>query len=114
MSPRFQRTAAVVALTTACARRGWSPRSRPRSDEPDPNITVQDRPRPDYDPLGIRAGSFLIFPALTLSGLYDSNVFATKTTPTVDVARSCRPRSSQFELVNRNALNFAAGATGAA
>jgi hypothetical protein len=43
--------------------------------EPDPNVPVQNRPRPDYDPLGLRAGAFLIYPELTLAGGYDSNVF---------------------------------------
>ncbi len=31
--------------------------------EPDPNVPVTARPRPDYDPLGIRAGGFLIYPS---------------------------------------------------
>jgi len=41
--------------------------------------TVFNRPRPDYDPLGIRWGSFLVFPSLALTGTYDSNIFATQT-----------------------------------
>ena len=40
----------------------------------DPNTTVADRARPEYDPLGIRAGSFLIFPELGISGAYSDNV----------------------------------------
>jgi len=38
--------------------------------------TVFNRPRPDYDPLGIRMGSFLVYPNIGLSETYDSNVFA--------------------------------------
>ncbi len=38
--------------------------------------TVFNRPRPDYDPLGIRMGSFLVYPGIGLSETYDSNVFA--------------------------------------
>ena len=30
-----------------------------------------------YEPLGIRAGSFLIYPTLSVSEAYDDNVFAT-------------------------------------
>jgi hypothetical protein len=48
------------------------------SQEPDPNVPVTARPRPDYDPLGIRAGGFLIYPSLTVGSSYDDNVFATK------------------------------------
>ena len=36
--------------------------------EPDPNVPVTARPRPDYDPLGIRAGGFLIYPSTSVSG----------------------------------------------
>jgi hypothetical protein len=38
--------------------------------------TVFNRPRPDYDPLGLRIGSFLAYPSIGLSETYDSNVFA--------------------------------------
>jgi hypothetical protein len=38
--------------------------------------TVFNRARPDYDPLGVRMGSFLVGSSLALSGTYDSNVFA--------------------------------------
>lgn len=40
----------------------------------DPNTTVTQRPRPEYDPLGIRAGTFLIFPEVTITGSYSDNV----------------------------------------
>jgi len=46
--------------------------------EPDPNVSVAARPRPDYDPLGIRAGGFLIYPSTTVGSSYNSNVFATE------------------------------------
>jgi hypothetical protein len=46
--------------------------------EPDPNVPVTARPRPDFDPLGIRAGGFLIYPSLSVGSSYDDNVFATK------------------------------------
>jgi hypothetical protein len=33
------------------------------------------RPRPDYDPNGLRFGSFLLYPELSVQSAYDSNVF---------------------------------------
>src|SRR6185312_7347867 len=39
-------------------------------------LAVFERPLPDYDPVGLRAGSFLIFPSLDLSGGYNSNIYA--------------------------------------
>jgi hypothetical protein len=41
-----------------------------------PNIQVATRPRPEYDPLGMRLGSFLISADLTESLGYVSNLFA--------------------------------------
>ena len=114
MSPRFHRTATLLALTTALGTPSLAVAQQAQSDEPDPNIPVQHRPRPDYDPLGIRAGSFLVFPSLTLSGLYDSNVFATKNNTDSDVAGIVAPVVEVNSNWSRNALNFAAGATGAA
>src|SRR5512143_1338967 len=39
--------------------------------------TVATRVRPELEPLGIRAGSFLILPKLGVDGTYNDNVFAT-------------------------------------
>jgi len=39
--------------------------------------TVLGRPRPEYDPLGIRAGRFTIRPGISEGVLYDSNVLGT-------------------------------------
>jgi hypothetical protein len=47
--------------------------------------TVMNRGRPDYDPLGIRMGGFVVHPSLSVSGTYDSNVFATPNTSTTPV-----------------------------
>ncbi len=40
----------------------------------DPNTTVADRARPEYDPLGIRSGALLVFPELGVNGAYSDNV----------------------------------------
>jgi hypothetical protein len=40
-------------------------------------LAVMDRKQPEYAARGIRAGTFLVYPTLTTSILYDSNVFAT-------------------------------------
>ena len=38
--------------------------------------TVRDRPRPDYDPNGIRLGAFNLFPALLFDVAFDDNIRA--------------------------------------
>jgi hypothetical protein len=60
--------------------------------EPDPNVTVQNRARPEYDPIGLRAGSFFIYPQVTLGGFYDDNVFATDDDEEGDFAATVQPR----------------------
>jgi hypothetical protein len=44
---------------------------------PQKTVGVLDRPRPEYDPLGIRAGIFDISPSLVLEETYDENIYAT-------------------------------------
>lgn len=39
-------------------------------------VAVRDRPQPAYDPLGIRAGGFTVFPQLQSGVVHDDNVFA--------------------------------------
>lgn len=45
-------------------------------------LGVAERPRPEYDAQGIRTGSFILYPSLMTSVLYDDNVYArAKTNP---------------------------------
>jgi hypothetical protein len=58
-------------------------------------VTVRNRPRPEYDPIGLRVGSFVVRPSLRLDTVFDDNVLASgrrqvsdviiRTTPQVDV-----------------------------
>jgi hypothetical protein len=41
--------------------------------------TVRSRPKPELDPLGVRARDFLFFPKATISDSYDSNVMSSDT-----------------------------------
>ena len=75
---------------------------------PSPNVTVQERPRPRYDPLGIRAGSYLIFPSVRVEGTYDSNVFATPNNEEDDVGVIIAPRINARSQFARHRLDFSA------
>jgi hypothetical protein len=44
--------------------------------EAEPGVTVLSRAHPDYDPLGVRAGAFTLWPQLRESLGYDDNVLA--------------------------------------
>ena len=39
-------------------------------------VGVLGRPHPDYDPLGVRAGSFIVLPKVDLGEYFDSNVYS--------------------------------------
>jgi hypothetical protein len=69
-------------------------------------IAVMDRPRPDYDPIGIRAGSFIVHPSLGISETYDSNIFATPTATKSDLYTTESPGVSIASDWNRHSLAF--------
>lgn len=56
-----------------------------QSPAPEENFSVTERPRPEYDPVGIRAGAFRISPFLRGDVGYFDNVFATQTNRQGDV-----------------------------
>jgi hypothetical protein len=94
--------------------------------------SVFERARPDYDPLGIRLGSFLAYPSARLAETYDSNVFATTSNTKDDFYTTFSPSiairsdwnvhsvalqaSSQTKryvsLVSENVTNFAVSGDG--
>ena len=41
-----------------------------------PGPHLYDRPRPDVDPIGIKAGAYTFLPSVTIGEVYDSNIFA--------------------------------------
>ncbi len=62
-----------------------------------------------YDPLGIRAGSFLIFPQLTVSEAYETNVFADPHDTKSDFITFVEPRVQVQSNFSRHSLNLTAG-----
>jgi len=70
--------------------------------------TVLSRPRPDYDPLGIRLGSFIVHPSLGVTGTFDSNVFATQSGAKSDFYATENPGVSVASDWNRHSLAFTA------
>ena len=68
--------------------------------------SVRERPKLDYDALGIRAGSFLLYPSLTSKLLFDSNVFAQPAGEISDWAAVTTPRLVGESNWSRHALMF--------
>jgi hypothetical protein len=76
------------------------------AQEPDPNVPVTARPRPDYDPLGIRAGGFLIYPSTSVSGSYNDNILATNDDEQDDFIFVMSPQIAVRSNFPRHSLNF--------
>jgi hypothetical protein len=74
--------------------------------EPDPNVSVTERPRPAYDPLGIRAGGFLIFPSITVDGDYNDNIFASDDDKESDFIFTFSPRIDVRSNFPRHSLRW--------
>ena len=67
----------------------WDPNSRRRRAPEDRPVKL--RQQPGYEAVGIRAGTWMFYPSMTVAGLYDSNVFATNTNKSSDVAVVAAP-----------------------
>jgi hypothetical protein len=72
--------------------------------------SVMDRPRPELDPLGVRAGSFLIFPEVEAGTAYQSNVYATPDDEVSDFIFTLSPSVVAQSDFTRHSLTFEAGA----
>lgn len=58
---------------------------------------VADRARPDYDAMGVRTGSFLLYPSLTVGGSYNDNIYAAESNTESDFVTDV---SGQLSLVS--------------
>lgn len=72
--------------------------------------TVATRARPELDPLGVRMGSFLLYPKLATDMTWNDNVFATRNKTNDDVVFDIMPELALQSDWNNHALNFSTGA----
>ena len=79
------------------------------AQEPERGVAVRERPRPDYDPLGIRSGGFLVYPSLRLGVRHDYNIYRTEKDETSDTVLSLGPRLTVVSQWSNHALVLDAG-----
>lgn len=72
-------------------------------------MSVLQRPRPDFDPIGIRAGGFVIDPTLSVQEIFDSNVYATPNDVKGDFYTDLQPGVAIHSDWNNHALNVILG-----
>ena len=94
------------------AQRIFEPSSLPDRTDPDnreeippEDMPVKKRQQPGYEPVGIRAGSWMFNPSLTAGSFYDSNVFASNTTQRSDVAAVIEPTLRAHTLWERHGID---------
>lgn len=90
-----RRPAAIVSLQFGIAfgAVGWSAQGGAQDLRPDLNANmILDRPRPGYDPPGIKLGGLRAFPSLTAQVGYDSNLYRRDDVVVQDVIYSATPR----------------------
>jgi hypothetical protein len=82
------------------------PRAAAAQEEITRGESVQYRPRPDLDPLGIPLGSFLLFPKLNLRENYNDNIFASETDRISDFITTINPSVDLRSNWNSNSLSL--------
>lgn len=72
--------------------------------------TVKEKTRADYEPIGARAGSFLVFPKLEVGETYNDNIFSTDSDERHDFITIISPSVAVNSDFARHALNLKLGA----
>jgi hypothetical protein len=76
----------------------------------DRGVTVRDRPRPDYEAIGLPVGAFTLYPRLQLDADHNDNIFARDTDEKSDTIIRLRPEAQLRSNWSRHAVNlFARG-----
>jgi hypothetical protein len=95
------------------AQRIFEPSARPdltdpdsREEVPPEDTPVKNRQQPGYEPVGIRAGSWMFNPKLMSGGFYDSNVFSSNTMKRSDIAAVVEPSLRAHTLWERHGIDF--------
>jgi hypothetical protein len=93
--------------------RVFDPSSLPERNDPESgeeiapeDMPVRKRQQPGYEPIGIRAGSWMFNPSLTAGTFYDSNVFASNTAPRSDIAAVIQPGLRAHSLWAQHGLDL--------
>lgn len=95
----------IAALATSVVTVGVA-----RGQEPERGVAVLDRPRPDYDPIGLRAGGFLVHPSVEVGVRYDDNIYRVHEQETVDWVVSLRPSARAESQWSNHGLVLETGA----
>jgi hypothetical protein len=75
----------------------------------DKNVSVRQRPRPDYEATGQKTGGFTVYPRVTVDLEHNDNIYAVASGKTDDNIWRVKPEVAVRSDWSRNALGFFAG-----
>lgn len=99
---------AAIVLASLGSQVAWA---QVREVDQKRNVSVLNRQRPDFDALGVRAGSLLVFPKATLSATNDDNIYAKSNNKTSDTIVSLQPEVTVRSDWSRNMIELFARAS---
>lgn len=70
---------------------------------------VSDRDRAEFEPIGIRAGNYLVFPSLGTTVVYDNNIFASNANKQADFRSELTPKIYFKSQLPRHVLDLSVG-----
>jgi hypothetical protein len=77
-----------------------------REDIPPEDLPVRKRQHPGYEPVGIRAGSWMFNPSMITGGFFDSNVFSSSNAKRSDLAAVFEPSLRAHTLWERHGIDL--------
>jgi hypothetical protein len=69
------------------------------------NVSVRQRPRPEYDAIGLQVGGFMVYPKTVVGLAYDDNIFAVQKGALGDEIFTVAPEVDFQSTWSRNALS---------
>lgn len=117
--PRLALSCLVLSIALATAAPESLGQTAPRTpaeaggggdETPARGDTVRNRARPGYDPVGLRAGGFFLYPEVSVIELYRSNIFYTPSNEEEDFVTEISPSLRAQSNWNVHSLTFYAEA----
>lgn len=109
---KFQRSIALLLLlsTTAPVIAAEDPSKSGEDERLAPGQTVKDREQPEYDALGVRVGTFLLYPQAKMEMRHDSNIYFANTNEQDDWVTLLTPSLRVASDWSRHSLRLDMGA----
>jgi hypothetical protein len=104
-------SAAIAAVLIATVPAVGSAQDLASNFKRDKNTSVRQRPRPDYEAIGVKTGGFTLYPRVTVEATHDDNIYAVATGEQSDSIWRVKPEVALRSNWSRHALGAFASAS---